>query len=104
MAGLYGKTHPEFVAYLYLMAPISLTILNPFGFVLMELGKQTPALQNSQNIEENTRWVVIRNVIRNIITNPIVFMTALGMIGNYVFDHQPPAPLTAVLNVMYHIY
>lgn len=99
VAGLYGKTHPEFVAYLYLMAPISLTILNPFGFVLMELGKQTPALQNSQNIEENTRWVVIRNVVRNIITNPIVFMTALGMIGNYVFDHQPPAPLTAVLNV-----
>ena len=30
---VYGKTHPNYVGYLYLMAPISLVILNPIGFV-----------------------------------------------------------------------
>ncbi|KOX79026.1 hypothetical protein WN51_10074 [Melipona quadrifasciata] len=34
---LYGQTHPEYAAYLYLMAPISLAILNPIGFVLLEI-------------------------------------------------------------------
>lgn len=37
---LYSKTHPDYPAYLYLMAPISLAILNPIAFVLMELGKR----------------------------------------------------------------
>ena len=35
---LYGASHPEFPAYLYLLAPISLAILNPIAFVLMEIG------------------------------------------------------------------
>ena len=39
VAALYSKTHPEYAAYLYLMAPISLVFLNPIGFVLMEVSK-----------------------------------------------------------------
>ena len=35
---LYGASHPEFPAYLYLLAPISLAILNPIAFILMEIG------------------------------------------------------------------
>lgn len=99
VAALYNKTHPDFVSYLYLLAPISLTILNPFGFVMMEIGKQTPTNLNSQNGNENTRWQMIRNVIRNIISNPIVFMTALGIIGNQIFKHEPPLVLKSVLDV-----
>ena len=37
VAALYGKTHPEFASYLYLVAPISLVFLNPIGFILMEV-------------------------------------------------------------------
>ncbi|XP_065216568.1 lysosomal cholesterol signaling protein [Planococcus citri] len=96
---LYNSTHPDYVAYLYLLAPISLTILNPFGFVMMEIGKQPAVSPNSQNAIENTRWQMIRNVIRNIISNPIVFMTALGIIGNQIFNHQPPVVLKSVLDV-----
>ncbi len=99
MAALYEKSHPEFVAYLYLLAPISLTILNPIGFVMMEIGKQPVAGQNSSTGSENNNWHMVRSVIRNIITNPIVFMTALGIIGNVVFYHNPPAVLESVLNV-----
>jgi len=36
---LYKDVHPEYASYLYLMAPISLAILNPVGLVLMEISK-----------------------------------------------------------------
>merc|ERR1719322_493093 len=39
LLALYEKTAPEIPRYLYLMAPISLAILNPIGFILMEIGK-----------------------------------------------------------------
>ena len=34
---VYGKTHPNYVGYLYLMAPISLVILNPIGTTLKRI-------------------------------------------------------------------
>lgn len=36
---LYKHIHPDYVSYLYLMAPISLAILNPIGLILMEIDK-----------------------------------------------------------------
>lgn len=33
---VYGKTHPDYLHYIYLLAPISLCVLNPFGFLMME--------------------------------------------------------------------
>lgn len=36
---LYQDIHPEYAAYLYLMGPISLAILNPIGLILMEISK-----------------------------------------------------------------
>lgn len=36
---LYKDVHPEYASYLYLMAPISLAILNPIGLILMEIAK-----------------------------------------------------------------
>lgn len=33
---VYGATQPKFVQYIYLIAPISLAILNPIGFVMLE--------------------------------------------------------------------
>lgn len=92
---LYGSKHPDFVAYLYLLAPISLTILNPLGFVMMEIGKP----QSSPNGSESSHWQMFRSIIRNIITNPIVFMTALGIVGNIAFSHKPPVVLDCVLDV-----
>ena len=79
---VYGKTHPNYVGYLYLMAPISLVILNPVGFVLMELGK------HQEN--EITKWKKVKNVVKGVSTNPIIFMTVLGVIGNFIFKGELP--------------
>ena len=44
---LFATSHPEYIDYLFLLAPISLAILNPIGLVLMEISnrKQTPEVE-----------------------------------------------------------
>lgn len=44
---LYDKNHKEYEAYLFLMAPLSLAILNPIGYVLLEWS----------NVRKNTKKV-----------------------------------------------
>ncbi|XP_060864971.1 lysosomal cholesterol signaling protein [Metopolophium dirhodum] len=88
---LYRHQHSEFVQYLYLVAPINLIILNPFGFAMMELG------QEYNRHETTRRSALMGRISRNIICNPVVFMTALGMIANLVFNHDPPKIITTFL-------
>jgi hypothetical protein len=78
-----------------LAAPISLVILNPLGFVLMELGRRREESEGAQL----GGCKLIAAVIKSIILNPVVFMTALGMLGNIVFHHHLPASIYGVLNV-----
>ncbi|XP_050440687.1 integral membrane protein GPR155 [Adelges cooleyi] len=88
---LYRHKHSEFVNYLYLVAPINLIILNPFGFAMMELG------QEYDRHETTRRSALMGRISRNIICNPVVFMTALGVIANLVFNHSPPKIITTFL-------
>lgn len=90
---LYKHQHSEFVNYLYLVAPINLIILNPFGFAMMELGKEY------DRHETTRRSALMGRISRNIICNPVVFMTALGVIANLVFNHDPPKLITTFLGV-----
>lgn len=60
---------------------------------MMELGKE-------YNRHETTRRsALMGRISRNIICNPVVFMTALGMIANLVFNHDPPKMITTFLGV-----
>uniref|UniRef100_A0A1B6MSC8 DEP domain-containing protein n=1 Tax=Graphocephala atropunctata TaxID=36148 RepID=A0A1B6MSC8_9HEMI len=93
VVALYKSTHPDYVNYLYLLAPVSLVILNPFGFVLMEVS------QHRAGENEHSKWTTVGNVARNIATNPIVFMTTLGMLANILFSHSLPPAMEDVLNV-----
>ena len=86
---VYAKTHPNYVGYLYLMAPISLVILNPIGFVLMEIGRQQD--------DNASKWNRIKSVVKGVITNPIIFMTVLGVIGNFIFQGELPAVIDGFL-------
>jgi len=93
VVALYKKLHPDYVSYLYLLAPVSLVILNPFGFVLMEVQR------HRAGEGEPSKWTTVANIARNIATNPIVFMTTLGMIANILFKHALPTVVEDVLNV-----
>ena len=85
------------------MAPIALVILNPLGFVLMEISKRRDSVQfNSGPVEPAGRkklLYMIPLIAKSIILNPIVLMTALGIVGNFVFSHQLPVALSGVLKV-----
>jgi len=90
---LYGKTHPEYAAYLYLMAPISLAILNPIGFILLEIGKRRG--------EEHTNCRdMVYSIMKGVVLNPVLFMTVLGIVGNLIFNHNVPHLLAAILEVL----
>ncbi|KAH9637151.1 hypothetical protein HF086_016173 [Spodoptera exigua] len=100
---LYQKSHPEYALYLYLMAPISLAILNPIAFVLMEINKQreqTPAI----TIEGESAWCIcsrklLKQIAKGIAFNPVVVMTVLGIFGNAAFKHQLSIYIEGLLEV-----
>lgn len=42
---LYRSTYPEYLQYIYLVAPVSLMLLNPIGFALCEVQRWKQTLQ-----------------------------------------------------------
>jgi len=42
LTGLFADTHPTYPQLLYVIAPISLIVLNPIGMLLMESGREYP--------------------------------------------------------------
>jgi hypothetical protein len=48
---------------------------------------------------KNSKLKVAGAVAKSIILNPIVLMTALGIVGNLVFSHTLPAALSGILQV-----
>uniref|UniRef100_A0AAG5D405 DEP domain-containing protein n=1 Tax=Anopheles atroparvus TaxID=41427 RepID=A0AAG5D405_ANOAO len=120
VSALYSKIHPEYASYIYLLAPISLAILNPIGYVLMEISKikernaennasaneeaNLPppttcpelAAQNRRKILKGKALVVFKT-IESIFFNPILLMTLLGVIGGQIFPSGLPVYLSSVL-------
>jgi hypothetical protein len=115
---LYSKTHPEYATYIYLMAPISLALLNPIGYVMMEITnlqnknleqspltspvrcpQTTPDAGSRRKILKGKAMVVIRT-ISSIFMNPILMMTLLGVLGGFVFSNGLPVFISSILRVL----
>lgn len=47
---LYHHAHPEYASYLYLMAPLSLAILNPIGYIFLELSSVKLSTGSEQQV------------------------------------------------------
>ena len=90
LSSIFGPGHP-LVGLLYLVAPISLLLLNPIGFILLEVGRGD---------KEKDVLSTIRSVIWGLITNPVVTMTLLGVLGNFAFSSNPPATITKFLSAL----
>lgn len=63
VTALYQKAHPEYAAYLYLMAPISLAILNPISYIMLEISKMNKKSLTPSN--ESSPVVVIHCINNN---------------------------------------
>ncbi|CAG5127485.1 unnamed protein product, partial [Candidula unifasciata] len=98
---LYGKTHPEYLKYLYLIAPISLVLLNPIGFTLMEIHKHHAIHDESRG--QGFRRATM-HVLKGVVMNPIVFMTVIGVAGNFIFSGSVPDIIDGILSVLGKLY
>lgn len=108
---LYKTVHPEYAKYLYLMAPISLAILNPIAFVFMEVSQRQrltsdggELLINDGELPNTTsrygnKCKLAVMVAKNIFLNPVILMTILGILGNVIFKHKVPVYLGGTLQV-----
>uniref|UniRef100_A0A8C5GV13 DEP domain-containing protein n=1 Tax=Gouania willdenowi TaxID=441366 RepID=A0A8C5GV13_GOUWI len=82
---LYKSTHPEYLQYIYLVAPVSLMLLNPIGFALCEIQKWKNEGDRQQN-----KLLIVGGVIFQVIKNPIVFMVVIGIIAHFALHQTIP--------------
>uniref|UniRef100_A0A8C6WAH4 G protein-coupled receptor 155 n=1 Tax=Nannospalax galili TaxID=1026970 RepID=A0A8C6WAH4_NANGA len=82
---LYQTTYPEYLQYIYLVAPISLMMLNPIGFIFCEIQKS----KDTQNASQNKAKIVGLGFLR-VLQNPIVFMVFIGIAFNFILDKRIP--------------
>ncbi|XP_044221652.1 integral membrane protein GPR155 [Thunnus albacares] len=83
---LYKSTYPEYLQYIYLVAPVSLMLLNPIGFAFCEIQKW-----KNQGNHQQSKLVIVGLVVLKVLKNPIVFMVVIGIIAHFVLHQTIPA-------------
>jgi|EP01046_Picozoa_sp_COSAG06_P027424 predicted permease len=70
--------------YLYLFAPISVLIINPLCFAVLELANALARRKNSSGTPQDQIgcWFLCRQVLLPTISNPVVFCVGLGLLAN----------------------
>ena len=93
---IYSKAHPEYINYLYLIAPVSVIFLNPVGFTLLEIHKW----QTTSPDQRSSKLKAVLSILKGVLLNPIVFMSAFGIGGNFIFRQHIPNVVDDVLKVL----
>ncbi|KAL2081601.1 hypothetical protein ACEWY4_023454 [Coilia grayii] len=82
---LYRNTHPEYLQYIYLVAPVSLILLNPLGFALCEVQRW-----QSNHEQPRSKLQVAGTVALQVSRNPIVFMVVVGLAAHFLLGRKIP--------------
>uniref|UniRef100_A0A3B4A4G4 DEP domain-containing protein n=1 Tax=Periophthalmus magnuspinnatus TaxID=409849 RepID=A0A3B4A4G4_9GOBI len=90
---LYRSTYPEYLQYIYLVAPVSLMILNPIGFALCEIQRWRQASH-----PELSYNFYVDLVFAQVLKNPIVFMVIIGIVSHFALGQQIPAVLSEFID------
>ncbi|XP_066521904.1 lysosomal cholesterol signaling protein isoform X2 [Hoplias malabaricus] len=85
---LYRSSHPDYSQYLYLVAPVSLMLLNPVGFALCELQRWRESPDRNQS-----KLRIVSTVILRVFKNPIIFMVMVGIVCHFLFGGKVPGLL-----------
>uniref|UniRef100_A0AAZ3S1N9 G protein-coupled receptor 155 n=1 Tax=Oncorhynchus tshawytscha TaxID=74940 RepID=A0AAZ3S1N9_ONCTS len=83
---LYRNTYPEYLQYIYLVAPVSLMFLNPIGFAFCEIQKWKDHPERQQG-----KLQIVRVVLLQVLKNPIVFMVVVGIVSHFALGQRIPA-------------
>uniref|UniRef100_A0A673AR17 DEP domain-containing protein n=1 Tax=Sphaeramia orbicularis TaxID=375764 RepID=A0A673AR17_9TELE len=90
---LYQSTYPEYLQYIYLVAPVSLMILNPIGFAFCEVQKW-----KNQGNHQQSKLLIVGLVILQVLKNPIVFMVVIGIIAHFLLHQRIPVFMAEFVN------
>ncbi|XP_071386864.1 lysosomal cholesterol signaling protein [Centroberyx affinis] len=90
---LYRTTYPEYLQYIYLVAPVSLMFLNPIGFALCEVQRWRQASQ-----PQRSTLSILGIVFLQVLKNPIVFMVMVGIISHFALGQRIPAVLSEFID------
>ncbi|XP_051566748.1 integral membrane protein GPR155-like isoform X1 [Myxocyprinus asiaticus] len=82
---LYQNTHPEYLQYIYLVAPVSLMVLNPLGFAFCEIQRW-----RTGEPHQHSKLHVLGVVVLQVFKNPIVFMVVIGVISHFLLGQKIP--------------
>lgn len=85
---LYQTTYPKYLQYIYLVAPVSLMMLNPLGFVFCEIQKWRENPVTSQG-----KVKIVGLAFLRVFQNPIVFMVFIGIAFNFALGQKIPVYL-----------
>ncbi|XP_077960355.1 lysosomal cholesterol signaling protein isoform X2 [Gasterosteus aculeatus] len=89
---LYRSTYPEYLQYIYLVAPVSLMLLNPIGFALCEVQRWRQASHSHGTLG------VLGVVFLQVLKNPIVFMVMVGILSHFALGQHIPAVLAQFID------
>ena len=94
-------------SYLFLMSPITLLVINPICFSILELAavvarrRRTAAADAGQAIEGISFFFVVKQVLLPTIASPVVFCVALGVLANISgIGSRLPVFVTGVLDTI----
>ncbi|XP_047458656.1 integral membrane protein GPR155 isoform X2 [Mugil cephalus] len=90
---LYRSTYPEYLQYIYLVAPISLMLLNPIGFALCEVQRWRQASH-----PQRSTLGILGVVIIQVLKNPIVSVVLVGIISHFALSQRIPAVLSEFID------
>ncbi|XP_044070354.1 integral membrane protein GPR155 isoform X2 [Siniperca chuatsi] len=90
---LYRSTYPEYLQYIYLVAPVSLMLLNPIGFALCEVQKWRQASHS-----QHSTLTIVGVVVLQVLKNPVVFMVIVGIIAHFALGQRIPAVLSEFID------
>ncbi|XP_060589800.1 lysosomal cholesterol signaling protein-like isoform X2 [Ruditapes philippinarum] len=99
LKALYSESNPEYLQYIYLIAPISLLFLNPVGFTMLEIHRR-----NADVSQRSGKCHLVLHVTKDVLSNPIVFMVLIGIAGNFLFKQNVPTVIGDILEVLGNAY
>lgn len=92
---LYKNTHPEYLQYIYLVAPVSLVVLNPIGFTLCEIQRW----KNQEN-QQQSKLYKVGAIVSQVLKNPLVFMVVIGIIAHFLLQRTIPAAIAQFVDAL----
>ncbi|XP_030641981.1 integral membrane protein GPR155 [Chanos chanos] len=90
---LYRNYHPEYLQYIYLVAPVSLMVLNPVGFAFCEIQKW----QSNQE-RQQSKFQIVGVAFLQVLKNPIVFMVIIGIVMHFLLGQKIPGFMEEFVN------